>query len=85
MIPMRNPEGHTLSFRTPRIETNPSDPDWFASVTRGFSLRSGYLSIKPNHPERTLKVMVTANQNNGKAIRKYRGLYAAFIKELFGE
>jgi hypothetical protein len=27
MIPMRNPEVHTPSFRMPRMETNPSDPD----------------------------------------------------------
>jgi len=27
MIPMRKPEVHTSSFRMPRMETNPSDPD----------------------------------------------------------
>ena len=70
MIPRRKPDGQTLSFRIPRIETAPSDPDWFARTARAVSARSGYLSIRPYHPDTKLRSMVTANQNSGKPIRK---------------
>jgi hypothetical protein len=79
MMPILSPEGQIPSFRTRRIETTPNEPDWFARTARALSGRSGYLSIKPNHPDTKFRSMVTANQNNGKTITKTRELGGLMI------